>query len=208
MAEVDSSAADSDSQQDDPDRSDKRSDGEYMFEKSQKAGKKGVIEADEFVVEAEELAGATAASVALASLVKSKSKDRYRKAGFGDQIFNLATMEKNFVGIVRLSEGNLRDVKDLGLEAMFEILLTHPIIDTFIFSLFDKNRIYAFAKKVRAVYSDPRIEKISIPYIVQTPLVAESKKLIELVNWGLKLNGSSLSVVFRVALEIDNEISF
>jgi len=69
-------------------------------------------------------------------------------------------------------------------------------------------RIYALAEKVRAVYSDPRIQEESVPYTVQAPPAAEPEKLTELVNWGLKLNGSPLSVVFRAALEIDSEASF
>jgi len=78
----------------------------------------------------------------------------------------------------------------------------------FIFGMFKNYRVYALAEKIRAVYNDPRVQEESVSYIFQTTPAAEPEELMKLVNWGLKLNGSPLSVVFGAALEIDSKAAF
>lgn len=74
--------------------------------------------------------------------------------------------------------------------------------------MFKNYRAYALAEKIRAVYNDPRVQEESVSYVFQTTPAAEPEELMKLVNWGLKLNGSPLSVVFGAALEIDSKAAF
>ncbi len=127
----------------------------------------------------------------------------------------LRSLEEQFKGTMRLSHENDKGVKDLGLSALVDdprtlsIMNQHLAMNTFVFELFSKERIVGLGNKVRAIYKDSRFDYQPVPYnIANNPPPGEPALLTELIDWGLRLNVSPLSVVFKVALELDNEASF